>query len=190
MLQTMSRLVLFGGVVLGLGFITNKQMDAADSKPIDHTESRKVVYRTMKIDGLDIFYREAGPKNAPTILLLHGFPASSHMFRNLIPSLADQYHVVAPDYPGFGYSSAPTVEKFDYRFDNLARIVETFTEKLGLTKYTLYVQDYGAPVGYRLAVKHPERVTGLIVQIGNAYQEGLVNDFWKPLKGYWANRTE
>ena len=112
------------------------------------------------------------------------------MFRNLIPALADKYHVVAPDYPGYGQSSAPTVDKFDYTFDKLAEVVEEFTEKVGLTKYTLYVQDYGAPVGYRLAVKHPERVSGLVVQNGNAYEEGLDNDFWKPLKAYWNNRTE
>ena len=153
-------------------------------------EAPKVSHRTVKIDGLDIFYREAGPKDAPTILLLHGFPTSSHMFRNLIPALADKYHVVAPDYPGYGQSSAPTVDKFDYTFDKLAEVVEEFTEKVGLTKYTLYVQDYGAPVGYRLAVKHPERVSGLVVQNGNAYEEGLDNDFWKPLKAYWNNRTE
>ena len=149
-----------------------------------------VAYRTLKIDGLDIFYREAGPKDAPTVLLLHGFPTSSLMFRNLIPALADEFHLVAPDYPGFGYSSAPPVGEFDYTFDKLADVVEKFTEKVGLKSYTLYVQDYGAPVGYRLAVKHPERVTGLVVQNGNAYEEGLDNDFWKPLKVYWKDRSE
>ena len=150
----------------------------------------KVAYRTVNIDGLDIFYREAGPKDAPTILLLHGFPTSSHMFRNLIPALADEFHLVAPDYPGFGHSSAPPVGQFDYTFDKLADVVEKFTEKIGLKKYTLYVQDYGAPVGYRLAVRHPERVTALVVQNGNAYEEGLDNDFWKPLKAYWQDRSE
>lgn len=150
----------------------------------------KVAYRTIKIDGLDIFYREAGPKDGPTILLLHGFPTSSQMFRNLIHALADEFHLVAPDYPGFGNSSAPPVDQFDYTFDQLADVVEKFTEKIGLKTYTLYVQDYGAPVGYRLAVKHPERVTGLVVQNGNAYEEGLDNDFWKPLKAYWKDRTE
>ena len=159
---------------------------AADPKP----DAPKVAHRTVKIDGLDIFYREAGPKDAPTVLLLHGFPSSSHMFRNLIPALADKYHVVAPDYPGFGHSSAPPVDKFDYTFDKFAEVVEKFTEKVGLKAYTLYVQDYGAPVGYRLAAKHPERVTGLVVQNGNAYDEGLDNDFWKPLKAYWKDRTE
>ena len=110
-----------------------------------------VAYRTVNIDGLDIFYREAGPQDAPTILLLHGFPTSSHMFRNLIPTLADEFHLVAPDYPGFGHSSAPPVGRFDYTFDKLADVAEKFTGAVGLKKYTLYVQDYGAPVGYRLA---------------------------------------
>ena len=132
----------------------------------------------MKVGGLDVFYREAGPKDAPTILLLHGFPTSSHMFRNLIPALADRYHVVAPDYPGFGNSSAPPVDQFEYTFDHLAGVVDAFAAQVGLTRYALYVQDYGAPVGYRLAVKHPERVTALIVQNGNAYDEGIANDFW------------
>jgi pimeloyl-ACP methyl ester carboxylesterase len=150
----------------------------------------KVAYRTVKVDGLDIFYREAGPKDAPAVLLLHGFPSSSHMFRELIPALADRYRVVAPDYPGFGHSSAPPVDRFAYTFDRLAAVVEAFTEKVGLSRYTLYVQDYGAPVGFRLATRHPEQVAGLVVQNGNAYAEGLDNDFWKPLKAYWADRTE
>jgi pimeloyl-ACP methyl ester carboxylesterase len=149
----------------------------------------KVAYRTVKIDGLDIFYREAGPQDAPAVLLLHGFPTSSHMFRNLIPALAGEFHLVAPDYPGFGDSSMPTVEQFEYTFDHLAAVIEKFTEQVGLQKYTLYVQDYGAPVGYRLAVKHPERVEALVVQNGNAYDEGLDNDFWKPLKAYWQEKT-
>ena len=150
----------------------------------------RVAHRTVKVDGLDIFYREAGPRDAPTVLLLHGFPTSSHMFRNLIPALADEFHVVAPDYPGFGNSSMPTAGEFDYTFDHLADVVEHFTEVLVLKAYTLYLQDYGAPVGFRLAVRHPERVRGLVVQNGNAYDEGLDNDFWKPLKAYWKDRTE
>ena len=148
-------------------------------------QSTKVRHKTVKVGDLDIFYREAGPKDAPAILLLHGFPTSSQMFRNLIPALADKYHVVAPDYPGYGHSSMPPHDKFDYTFDNLAKVIDEFTEKLGLTKYALYVQDYGAPVGYRLAVKHPERITAIVVQNGNAYDEGLDNDFWKPIKAYW-----
>jgi len=149
----------------------------------------KVSYRTVNVDGLDIFYREAGPEDAPTLLLLHGFPTSSHMFRNLIPKLSDEFHLVAPDYPGFGNSSMPTIEQFDYNFDHLAEIVGKFTEQLGLRQYSLYVQDYGAPVGYRLAVEHPERVQALVVQNGNAYEEGIDNDFWKPLKAYWRERS-
>ncbi len=150
----------------------------------------QVLHRTVKVNGLDVFYREAGPKDAPALLLLHGFPTSSHMFRNLIPALADRYHVVAPDYPGFGNSSAPPIERFEYTFDNVAGVIDAFTEKVGLSRYALYVQDYGAPVGYRLAVKHPERVTALIVQNGNAYDEGIANDFWVPVKAYWKDRTE
>src|SRR5687767_2385778 len=148
-----------------------------------------VTYNKLKIEGLEIFYREAGDPNKPTILLLHGFPTSSHMFRNLIPLLANKYHVVAPDYPGFGHSAAPSVSEFNYTFDNLAKVIDLFTVAKGLNKYTLYVQDYGAPVGYRLAVKYPERVQGLIVQNGNAYEEGL-RAFWNPLKNYWKNPTE
>jgi pimeloyl-ACP methyl ester carboxylesterase len=147
--------------------------------------STKVLHRTVKVGDLDIFYREAGPKEAPAVMLLHGFPTSSQMFRNLLPALADEFRVVAPDYPGFGHSSMPPREKFAYTFDNLARVIEQFTEAVGLTKYALYVQDYGAPVGYRLAMARPERVTAIVVQNGNAYEEGLDNDFWKPLKAYW-----
>jgi pimeloyl-ACP methyl ester carboxylesterase len=149
------------------------------------TSTPKVAHKTVKVGDLQVFYREAGPKDAPAILLLHGFPTSSQMFRNLIPALAGEYRVVAPDYPGFGHSSMPPHDRFAYTFDNLARVVDEFTAAVGLTRHALYVQDYGAPVGYRLAVKHPERVTAIVVQNGNAYNEGLDNDFWKPLKAYW-----
>lgn len=148
---------------------------------------RNVSHNTVKIGEIEIFYREAGPKDAPTILLLHGFPTSSHMFRNLMPELADRFHLIAPDYPGFGGSSAPPSTKFDYTFDNLADVTDQFVSAIGVKKYALYLMDYGAPIGYRLAVKHPERVTGLIVQNGNAYDEGLDNEFWKPIKKYWAD---
>jgi len=148
-----------------------------------------VLHKSIQIDGLDIFYREAGLKNAPTVLLLHGFPTSSHMFRNLIPALADRYHVVAPDYPGYGNSSMPSVDEFDYTFDNLADVVEKLTVKLGLKNYSLYLMDYGAPVGFRLAAKHPERVDSLIIQNGNAYVEGIDNNFWEPIKEYWKDRN-
>jgi pimeloyl-ACP methyl ester carboxylesterase len=149
----------------------------------------KVLHKTVKVGDLDIFYREAGPKDAPTILLLHGFPTSSQMFRNLIPALAGKYHLIAPDYPGYGHSSMPPRDTFSYTFDNLAKVIDEFTEKVGLTRYALYVQDYGAPVGYRLAVKHPERITAIVVQNGNAYDEGLDNEFWKPIKAYWKEPT-
>lgn len=149
-----------------------------------------VRHRTVKVDGLDIFYREAGPKDAPTILLLHGFPSSSSMFRDLIPALAQKYRVIAPDYPGFGQSSAPSREQFTYSFDNLAKVVDQFTQQIGLSTFAIYVQDYGAPIGYRIASAHPERISGIIVQNGNAYDEGLDNDFWKPIKAYWADPSE
>jgi pimeloyl-ACP methyl ester carboxylesterase len=149
---------------------------------------RRISYRTVRIRGLDIFYREAGPRTAPTVLLLHGFPSSSHMFRNLIPALADRFHVVAPDYPGFGQSSMPAVGEFEYTFDNLAGVIGELIERLGLARYALYMQDYGAPVGFRLAVAHPERVTALVIQNGNAYEEGLPDSFWKPIKAYWRER--
>jgi len=145
-------------------------------------------HKFIKIDDLDIFYREAGSKNSPTILLLHGFPTSSHMFRNLIPALADKFHLIAPDYPGFGASSMPLLGEFEYSFDNLTNTIEKFITQLGLKKYFLYVMDYGAPVGYRLASQHPERIQGLIVQNGNAYEEGL-RDFWEPIKAYWKDKT-
>src|SRR5262249_12246798 len=153
------------------------------------TARPKIAHRTVKVRNLDVFYREAGPKDAPAVLLLHGFPTSSQMFRNLIPALAGRYHVVAPDYPGFGHSSMPSRDEFAYKFDNLAGVVAEFTTILGLSKYALYVQDYGAPVGYRLAARHPDRVTAILAQNGNAYDEGLDNDFWKPLKAYWQDPT-
>jgi len=142
-------------------------------------------YRTATIDGVSVFYREAGPADAPVVLLLHGFPTSSHMFRNLIPVLGDRYHVIAPDYPGFGDSAAPDHTRFAYTFAHYADIVDALLEKTGATSYAMYVMDYGAPIGYRLALKHPERVTALIVQNGNAYVEGL-GAFWDPIKAYWA----
>ena len=156
---------------------------------LDHRRDPVTVHhRTIEIDGLDIFYREAGDPRNPTILLLHGFPTSSHMFRNLLPALGDEFHLVAPDYPGYGNSSMPTVDQFDYTFDRLADIVETLTARLGIDRYSLYLMDYGAPVGFRIAVRQPERVDALIVQNGNAYEEGL-REFWNPLKAYWQDRT-
>ena len=149
----------------------------------------KVTYNTVKIDGQNIFYREAGDKSKPTILLLHGFPSSSFMFRNLIPLLADKFHLVAPDYVGFGQSSMPKVNEYEYTFDNLSDIIDKFTEQLNLDKYSIYVQDYGAPVGFRLAVKHPERIQAIIVQNGNAYEIGL-GEPAAPLKSYGETGDE
>jgi pimeloyl-ACP methyl ester carboxylesterase len=147
-----------------------------------------VHYRTARINDLDIFYRDAGPQDAPAILLLHGFPTSSNMFRNLIPRLADSFRLIAPDYPGFGQSSMPDHKTYAYTFENYADIVDKLAGQLGVTKYSMYVMDYGAPVGYRLALRHPERVRALIVQNGNAYDEGLL-EFWDPIKKYWKDAT-
>jgi pimeloyl-ACP methyl ester carboxylesterase len=145
-----------------------------------------VNYRTVSVDGLDIAYREAGPADAPTLLLLHGFPSSSHMFRDLIPGLADRFHLVAPDLPGFGRSSMPAHNEFTYSFDRLAEVISAFTDVIGLTKFGLYIFDYGAPVGLRLALKHPERITSIISQNGNAYEEGL-SEGWNPIQAYWKD---
>ena len=145
-------------------------------------------YKSTSIDGVNVFFREAGPRDAPVILLLHGFPTSSHMFRNLIPLLADRYRVIAPDYPGYGQSDTPDHTRFQYTFAHLTDIVEKLTDKVGAHRYSMYVMDYGAPIGYRLALKHPERVESLIVQNGNAYTEGLAA-FWDPIKAYWAEKT-
>jgi pimeloyl-ACP methyl ester carboxylesterase len=151
--------------------------------------STQIHYATIEIDGQQIFYREAGRRDAPTILLLHGFPTSSHMFRNLIPELSGDFHVIAPDYPGFGNSSMPSVDEYDYSFDRFAAVVEELTEKLEIDRYSIYLMDYGAPVGFRLAAKHPERIEALIVQNGNAYIEGL-GEFWDPFRAYWADQSE
>ena len=145
-----------------------------------------LTYRTASVDGLKVFYREAGNPTAPTVLLLHGFPTSSHMFRDLIPALADRYHVVAPDLPGFGFTDAPDRASFAYSFDHLSEVIERFTEILGLSRYALYVFDYGAPIGFRLALHHPERITALISQNGNAYLDGL-SEGWNPIQAYWKD---
>jgi len=151
-------------------------------------------YRTIEIDGTSIFYREAGDPERPTLLLLHGFPASSFMYRELIERLSDQFHLVAPDYPGFGHSDAPSNTEFSYTFDHLTDVVEKFTDRLGLDKYALYLQDFGGPVGFRLASRRPERVTFLVVQNANAYEEGLPDSFWGAVRELWndpsaANRA-
>ena len=148
----------------------------------------RVRHHTVAVDDVEIFFREAGPGDAPAVLLMHGFPSSSHMFRHLIPALADRYHVIAPDYPGFGQSSFPDRARFAYTFERLARVMDGFTRALGLEHYALYIQDYGSPVGLRLALAHPERVAVLIVQNGNAYEEGLSEE-WGPLRAYWREPT-
>jgi len=160
----------------------NRGVAGRPSTPVTH-------HRSMKVDGINIFYREAGPADGPVVLLLHGFPTSSHMFRNLIPALSDRYRVIAPDYPGYGQSDMPDRATFPYTFDRFAELVDVLLDKLGVTAFALYVMDYGAPVGWRLALKHPARVTGLVVQNGNAYDEGL-KAFWDPIKAYWSDHSE
>ena len=143
-----------------------------------------VKYRTVHVDGLEIFYRDAGTAEMPHLLLLHGFPSASHMFRDLIPLLADRFHVIAPDLPGFGQSGMPPRSTFRYTFDNLAGVIDRFTQVVGLDRFAVYVFDYGAPIGFRLAMRHPERITGIVSQNGNAYEEGL-SDGWNPIRAYW-----
>jgi pimeloyl-ACP methyl ester carboxylesterase len=144
--------------------------------------------RRVDVDGLEVFYREAGPADAPVLLLLHGFPSASHMFRDLIPKLADTYRVIAPDLPGFGQSAMPAREAFAYTFDNVAHVIDRFTEVIGLDRFAIYVFDYGAPVGWRLAAAHPERITAIVSQNGNAYEEGL-SEGWSPMRKYWREPT-
>jgi len=169
------------GLAASAGFLGAQMKDSAMAEP------SRVTYHTTQVDGLKIFYREAGPKDAPTVVLLHGFPSSSHMFRELIPRLSDKYHVVAPDYPGYGYSDAPSPEQYVYTFDHLADTIDHFLTQQGITKYSIYIQDYGSPVGFRLATRHPERVQAIITQNGNAYDEGL-SPFWAEyLYPYWKD---
>jgi pimeloyl-ACP methyl ester carboxylesterase len=160
--------------------------DARRIAPDNFPSVPTTTYRTVSVDGLKVFYREGGNPQSQAVLLLHGFPTSSHMYRELIPALADRYHVVAPDLPGFGFTEAPDRKTFKYTFDHLAEVIERFTEVLGLSRYVLYVFDYGAPVGFRLALSHPERVSALISQNGNAYEEGL-SDGWNPIQAYWKD---
>lgn len=147
-----------------------------------------IKYRTADVDGYKVFYREAGASGAPKLLLLHGFPSAGHMFRNLIPLLSDRYHIIAPDLPGFGQSDLPPHDKFAYTFDHIADVIDRFTEVVGFDRYAVYVFDYGAPTGFRLAVKHPERITAIISQNGNAYEEGL-SEGWNPVRAYWEDAS-
>lgn len=146
-------------------------------------------YRNVQVDGVNVFYREAGTPGAPVLLLLHGFPTSSHMFRDLIPLLADRFHLIAPDLPGFGFSDAPDRARFRYRFEHLAHVIGRFTEVLGLSRFSIYVFDYGAPIGFRLALEHPERISAIVSQNGNAYEEGL-SEGWNPIQAYWREPTD
>jgi pimeloyl-ACP methyl ester carboxylesterase len=160
---------------------------ATNAQNKDKIMEHPVFYRTVKVDGLSIFYREAGPKDAPTILLLHGLPSSSRMFQPLLTRLADNYHLVAPDYPGYGHSDWPDPKQFDYTFDHIASVMDSFTQALGLPHYTLYMQDYGGPVGFRMALAHPERANALIVQDAVAHNEGLGAN-WATRRAFWADR--
>ncbi len=188
----------FAGIPLAVAFLmavtsifagTGVEASASRSRA-NHREGPPVIhYRTITVDGIKIFYREAGNPKAPPLLLLHGFPSSSFMFRDLIPLLSDRYHIVAPDLPGFGFSDAPDRAQFKYTFENLTKVVDKFTESVGLKRFAIYVFDYGAPVGFRLALAHPERITAIISQNGNAYEEGL-SDGWDALRRYWAKPTD
>lgn len=162
---------------------------SAQAKTQKPEKLHKVAYKTQKVGDVEVFYRAAGPDNAPVVLLLHGYPTSSHMFRSLIPELAKSYRVIAPDLPGFGLTKAPARGTFDYTFDNLAKVVDQFTQALGLKRYAIYVFDYGAPTGFRLAAAHPERVTAIISQNGNAYVEGLSKE-WAPYQAYWQHPSD
>ncbi len=176
--------------VTGLGFLGRPAMAQLTKKLNNpNMENSQVHYLNVKANGLNIFYREAGRKDAPTILLLHGYPTSSHMYRNLIPILSSQYHVLAPDLPGFGYSDAPDHSQFNYTFDNLASTMQAFINELGLKRFAIYIFDYGAPTGLRLALANPEKITGIISQNGNAYEEGLSND-WNPIQKYWKEPSQ
>ncbi len=180
-----SMLVMVGALSAAIppGTIAEAQARAVQA------DSAVTRYRTVKVDGIDIFSREAGAADAPAVLLLHGFPTSSHMFRNLIPVLAHRYRVIAPDYPAFGHSGTPDRREFTYSFARFAELINGLLNQLDVTRYALYLQDYGAPVGYRLALRHPERITALVVQNGNAYEEGL-KQFWNPIKAYWADGSQ
>jgi pimeloyl-ACP methyl ester carboxylesterase len=172
------------GLLLGAAGVA-----AAQGQPVSQSGIPVVHYRTTTISGVDIFYQDAGPKAAPALLLLHGFPTSSHMYRKLIPLLADRYRVIAPDYPGFGHSGMPDRKSFSYTFAHFAELIDALMEQLQLRSYGVYLMDYGAPVGFRIALKHPDRIRALIIQNGNAYDEGL-EGFWDPFRAYWKDHSE
>ena len=176
-MSTPARIVL--SAALASASVAASAQDLASSR-------RSISYHTVDVQGLNIFYREAGPANAPTVLLLHGFPSSSRMWENLLPLLADRYHLIAPDYPGFGNSSAPPPSGFEYTFDNLARVTNGLVEKLGIARYVLFMQDYGGPVGFRMALAHPERVSAIIIQNAVSHEQGL-SPLWEARRKYWAD---
>ncbi|MFZ4929455.1 alpha/beta fold hydrolase [Chryseobacterium sp. Mn2064] len=178
---------------LSLGLLSSQMVHAQlNQKTISNhhiMENQTIHYRNIKVNGLNVFYREAGPADTPTLLLLHGYPTSSHMFRNLIPLLSKKYHVIAPDLPGFGYSDAPDHQQFSYTFDHLTEVVQGFIDQLKVKRFAVYIFDYGAPIGLRLAMNNPEKITGIISQNGNAYEEGLSNE-WNPIQKYWKDPSE
>ena len=190
-MKTQIRTSILGMILIGIvsfGMISFETPKNNDTLSDTNIISQATLHKNIAVNGVNIFYREAGDVNKPTILLLHGYPTSSHMFRNLITDLSVQYHVLAPDYPGFGRSDQPMIKEFDYTFDNMANIIEGFLKELNVEKYSIYLMDYGAPIGFRIAAKYPERVDALIIQNGNAYDEGL-KDFWIPIKKYWNDYT-
>lgn len=180
---------LIAASTLATAYLLGSSANAADThvkSSVPRDDARTTRFRTRSVNGVDIFFREAGPSDAPVVLLLHGFPTSSYMYRDLIPKLAERYHVIAPDYPGFGQSAVPDRKTFSYTFAKFAELTDGLLTQLGAERYALYVMDYGAPVGYRLALRHPDRITALVIQNGNAYEEGL-KSFWDPLKAYWSD---
>ena len=182
------RTALAAGLALGALALTPPPVSAETPVAVAQAE-RPVHHRRIAVGGHSVFYREAGPPDGPAVLLLHGFPTSSHMFRDLIPHLSGRYRVVAPDLPGFGFTTSPARGAFAYSFDNLASVVDAFTDAVGLKAYALYIFDYGAPVGLRLALRHPDRVTAIVTQNGNAYEEGL-SQAWSPIQRYWREPTD
>jgi pimeloyl-ACP methyl ester carboxylesterase len=181
----MTKLILRTFLILAVALAANTGLSAQNG---EDAMEKQILYRTVKVNGLSVFYREAGPKDAPVILLLHGLPSSSRMFQPLLTRLADSYHLIAPDYPGYGHSDWPDPKQFDYTFDHIASVMNDFTQALGLSHYTLYMQDYGGPVGFRMALEHPERVQALIVQDAVAHNEGLGAN-WATRRAFWADRA-
>jgi len=176
-------------ILLGLVALIVTSVEVFSAMATEPAQFTSTTYKNITVDGVNIFYREAGAKDAPCILLLHGYPSSSRMFEPLLPLLSDKYHLIAPDYPGFGLSDAPSPASFRYTFEHLAKVIDKFTEALGLTHFTIYMQDYGGPIGFRIAIEHPERISALIVQNAVVHEEGL-SSVWVPRRSYWAHRAE